>query len=97
MAAGKMTQTQLVRHLAKRCAVNRKVARTFLDEMAKVAVRETGKNASLHFPGASRSIKKNRTVRPGRFISAKRARDSAKTIPGKDPALEILTEVFSHL
>ena len=41
MAAARMTQTQLVRHLAERCQVNNRAARQFLDELGKTAMQET--------------------------------------------------------
>ena len=97
MAAGRMTQKQLIRHLAERCSVNDKVARSFLDELAKMAVRETKKSGVFFVPGISRRIKANRKPRMGRMAAAKKEIVSAKVIPGKDPALETLSEVFSHL
>ena len=39
MATARMTQAQLVRHLAERCQVNNKAARQFLDELAKTVCR----------------------------------------------------------
>ena len=97
MAAGRMTQTQLVRHLAKRFAVNKKVARSFLDELAKVAVGETKKSGAFLVPRIGRRVKANRKARMGRMATAKKAIVSAKVIRGKDPALDTLAEVFSHL
>jgi len=61
-----MTQTQLVRHLAKRCELNSKVARQFLDELAKTALQETKKNGILVLPGLGRLVKSNRKARMGR-------------------------------
>ena len=49
MAAGRMTQTQLVRHLADKCETNNKTARGFLDELAKTALTETKKNGCSCF------------------------------------------------
>ena len=66
MAAGRMTQTQLVKHLAERCDVNNKVARTFLDELAKTAIQETKKNGVFVMPGIGRLVKANRKARMGR-------------------------------
>ena len=66
MAAGRMTQTQLVRHLAEKCGVNNKVARGFLDELAKVAIGETKKNGVFVLPGIGRLVKANRKARMGR-------------------------------
>ena len=66
MAAGRMTQTQLIRHLAECCEVNNKVARTFFDELAKTAITETKKNGVFVLPGISRLVKSNRKARMGR-------------------------------
>ncbi|OFV92909.1 MAG: DNA-binding protein [Acidobacteria bacterium RIFCSPLOWO2_02_FULL_61_28] len=66
MAAGRMTQTQLVRHLADKCETNNKVARSFLDELAKVALGETKKNGVFVLPGIGRLVKANRKARIGR-------------------------------
>jgi len=66
MAAARMTQTQLVRHLAERCETNNKVAREFLDELAKTALTETKKNGVFVLPGIGRLVKANRKARMGR-------------------------------
>ena len=66
MAAGRMTQTQLVRHLADKCGTNNKVARSFLDEIAKTALGETKKNGVFVLPGIGRLVKANRKARIGR-------------------------------
>ena len=61
-----MTQTQLIRHLAERCQVTNKVARQFLDELAKTAMQETKKNGVFVLPGIGRLVKSNRKARVGR-------------------------------
>jgi len=61
-----MTQTQLVRQLAESCEVNNKVARGFLDELAKTAISETKKNGVFVLPGIGRLVKSNRKARMGR-------------------------------
>ena len=66
MAAARMTQTQLVRHLAERCDTNNKVARSFLDELSKTAIAETKKNGVFVLPGIGRLVKANRKARMGR-------------------------------
>jgi DNA-binding protein HU-beta len=66
MAAGRMTQTQLVRHLAEECETNNKTARGFLDELAKVALSETKKNGVFVLPGIGRLVKSARKARMGR-------------------------------
>ena len=66
MAAARMTQTQLVRQMAERCEINNKVARLFLDELAKTALQETKKNGVFVLPGIGRLVKSNRKARMGR-------------------------------
>ena len=66
MATTRMTQTQLIRHLADRCEVNNKVARQFLDELATTALQETKKNGVFVLPGIGRLVKSNRKARMGR-------------------------------
>ena len=66
MAAARMTQTQLVRHLAECCEVNNKVSQEFLDELAKTALQETKKNGVFVLPGIGRLVKSNRKARMGR-------------------------------
>ena len=66
MAAGRMTQTQLVRHLAERCGTNNKSAQGFLDELAKTALAETKKNGGFVLPGIGRLVNSNRKARMGR-------------------------------
>jgi len=66
MAAARMTQTQLVRHLAERCDTNNKLARSFLDELSKTAIAETKKNGVFVLPGIGRLVKANRKARMGR-------------------------------
>ena len=66
MAAARMTQTQLVRHLAEKCGTNNKVARGFLDELSKTALSETKKNGVFVLPGIGRLVKSNRKARMGR-------------------------------
>ncbi len=66
MAAARMTQAQLIRHLADRCEVNNKVSRGFLEELAKTALQETKKNGVFVIPGIGRLVKSNRKARLGR-------------------------------
>jgi len=66
MAAGRMTQTQLVRHIAEKCETSNKTARGFLDELAKTALAETKKNGVFVLPGIGRLVKSNRKARMGR-------------------------------
>jgi DNA-binding protein HU-beta len=81
MAAGRMTQTQLVRHLAEKCEVNNKVARGFVEELAKIAISETKKNGVFVLPGLGRLVKANRKARMGRNPATGEAiKIAAKTV-----------------
>lgn len=66
MASTRMTQTQLIRHLAERCELNNKVTLQFLEELAKTAIQETKKNGVFVLPGIGRLVKANRKARMGR-------------------------------
>lgn len=66
MAAGRMTQTQLVRHIAEKCETSNVAARGFLEELAKTALAETKKNGVFVLPGIGRLVKSNRKARMGR-------------------------------
>ena len=67
MAAARMTQAQLIRHLAGRCDVNNKVVRACLEELAKITLQETKKNGVFVLPGIGRLVKSNRKARMGRI------------------------------
>ncbi|MBI4442566.1 MAG: HU family DNA-binding protein [Acidobacteria bacterium] len=66
MAAARMTQTQLVRHLAQRSGLNNKQVRELLEDVAKTAIQETKKNGLFVLPGIGRLVKANRKARMGR-------------------------------
>jgi DNA-binding protein HU-beta len=61
-----MTQTQLVKALAAGCKVNNKDAKTFLDELAKLAIGEVKKNGVFVLPGIGRLVRVDRKARTGR-------------------------------
>lgn len=66
MATKRMTQTQLIRHLAEGCELSNKVARQFLEALAETALQETKKNGVFVLPGIGRLVKSNRKARMGR-------------------------------
>ena len=66
MADKRMTQTQLVRTLAEKCAVSNKVARQLLDSVAEEAIREVKKNGVFVVPGLGRLVRVDRKARMGR-------------------------------
>ena len=65
-AATRMTQTQLIKELATATTTSNKVAKTFLDSYASVAVRETKKNGMFVLPGIGRLVRVDRKARMGR-------------------------------
>ena len=54
--AAKMTQSQLVKELAEAAGTNGKVAKTFVESYAAIAVRETKKNGLFVLPGIGRLV-----------------------------------------
>lgn len=66
MADTRMTQTQLVKELAETLEINNKVARSFLENFASIAVRETKKNGVFVLPGLGRLVRQERKARIGR-------------------------------
>ena len=66
MATQRMTQTQLVRHLAEKVEVNNKVARALLDQLALAAIAEVKKNGVFVLPGIGRLVRVDRKARMGR-------------------------------
>jgi DNA-binding protein HU-beta len=64
--AAKMTQSQLVKELAESTGTNGKVAKTFVENYAAIAVRETKKNGLFVIPGIGRLVRVDRKARMGR-------------------------------
>ena len=62
----RMTQTAIIRELAETTGVNNKVAKTFMDSLAELAVRETKKNGVFILPGIGRLVRAERKARTGR-------------------------------
>ncbi|MCL6507149.1 MAG: HU family DNA-binding protein [Bryobacteraceae bacterium] len=61
-----MTQAQLVRKIAESCGVSNKVAKSFLDTYAAIAVAETKKNGVFVLPGIGKLVRVERKARMGR-------------------------------
>jgi DNA-binding protein HU-beta len=61
-----MTQTQLVQHLADKCEVNKKVAKSILETLAQTAITEVKKNGLFVLPGIGRLVRVERKARMGR-------------------------------
>lgn len=66
MASAKMTQTQLVKELAAAGGVPNKVAKTIVEALGAIAVRETKKNGVFVVPGIGRLVRVERKARMGR-------------------------------
>ncbi len=66
MANVRMTQSQLIRHLAGCCEVSNKKAHQFLEELAQTALQETKRKGVFVLPGIGRLVKANRKARMGR-------------------------------
>src|SRR5438309_9911806 len=66
MAAGKMTQTQMVKELAEACGVNNKVSKQFVTRLGEMAIGETKKNGMFVIPGVGRLVRVDRKARMGR-------------------------------
>ena len=79
MADTKMTQTAIIRELAETSEVSNKVAKTFLEHFASMAVRETKKNGVFVIPGIGRLVRSERKARMGRNP----ATGEASKIPAK--------------
>jgi DNA-binding protein HU-beta len=66
MADVKMTQTAIIRELAETAEISNKVAKSFLEHFANMAVRETKKNGVFVIPGVGRLVRSERKARMGR-------------------------------
>jgi len=65
-AQARMTQTQVVRSLAQACEVSNKTAKTMVEELVALAVRETKKSGIFVVPGLGRLKRVDRKARIGR-------------------------------
>lgn len=66
MAAGTMTETQLVRLMAEKIELTNKQAAAFLDNLAQIALAQTKKTGVFVLPGLGRLKKVQRKARTGR-------------------------------
>ena len=80
-AAGPMTQTQIINHLAEKSEVNKKVVKGLLDELNALAVAQAKKNDKFVYPGLGRLVKSKRKARMGRNpATGETIRIAAKTV-----------------
>jgi DNA-binding protein HU-beta len=61
-----MTQTQIVQTLADKCELNKTLAKSLLDALAKTAITEVKKNGLFVLPGIGRLVRVDRKARTGR-------------------------------
>ena len=66
MAATRMTQSQVVKALAEKLEVSKKVARQCLQELTDTAIREVKKSGVFVLPGLGRLVRSDRKARVGR-------------------------------
>jgi DNA-binding protein HU-beta len=66
--AGKkpLTKAQTVSYFAKKLDLSKKVASSFIDEMAMLAIAETRKVGAFRFPGVGKLVIVKRRARKGR-------------------------------
>jgi DNA-binding protein HU-beta len=61
-----MTQTQIVKTLADKCEVTKKISKAMMDCLAQTAVAEVKKNGMFVLPGIGRLVRVDRKARMGR-------------------------------
>ncbi|HYM09595.1 MAG TPA: HU family DNA-binding protein [Bryobacterales bacterium] len=66
MAAGRMTQSQLVRALAEACGTNNKAARGYLEALGSTAIKEVKRCGEFVIPGIGKLVRVDRKARMGR-------------------------------
>ena len=78
--AARMTQSQVVRHLAQKNGLTNKAAREFLDSVVDLSVQQTKRVGIFVLPGLGRMKKVRRKARMGRNpASGEPIKISAKT------------------
>ena len=61
-----MTQSQIVKTLADKCQVTKKISQQFLAALAQTAISEVKKNGLFVVPGLGRLVRVERKARMGR-------------------------------
>jgi DNA-binding protein HU-beta len=61
-----MTQSELVKLLAKNCEVSNKVSKNLLENLAQTAVKEVKKTGVFALPGLGKLVRVDRKARIGR-------------------------------
>lgn len=62
----RMTQTEIVSHLAEKVGVKKTEAKAFFDALAGLAASEVKKNGEFTLPGFGKLVKATRKAREGR-------------------------------
>jgi len=61
-----MTKSQVVAHLAEKAGIQKKVASSFLEELAALATKECKTGGQFVIPGLGKAVKAQRKARTGR-------------------------------
>jgi len=61
-----MTQSQLIKHLAKSCEVSNRTSKQILDTLADTAIKEVKKSGAFVVPGLGKLVRVDRKARLGR-------------------------------
>jgi len=61
-----MSKTQVLAYLAEKSGITRKDAATMLDNIVRLAVKETKSSGQFVIPGLGKAVKANRKARMGR-------------------------------
>jgi DNA-binding protein HU-beta len=61
-----MTQSELVKHVAKTCELSNKVSKQVLETLAQTAVKEVKKSGAFVLPGLGKLVRVDRKARIGR-------------------------------
>ncbi len=65
-AAKRMTQTEIINHLADKSGMKRAAAKEFVNELANLAMSEVKKNGEFTLPGFGKLVLSERKAREGR-------------------------------
>jgi DNA-binding protein HU-beta len=61
-----MTQSELVKHVAKTCELSNKVSKQVLETLAQTAIKEVKKSGAFVLPGLGKLVRVDRKARIGR-------------------------------
>jgi DNA-binding protein HU-beta len=66
MAGKRMTQTEIVGHLADKTGLSKAQSKDFFDKLTELARKEVKKNGEFTIPGFGKLVKAKRKARTGR-------------------------------